>query len=63
MTAADLRAFLVEHRIAGDVGTTREDNLRNVGRMVEGRENADFGLVPRRAWTRDEVRLRTDPNG
>ena len=50
-----LRQHLVRHRIAGDVGTTREDNLRNFGRMAEGRENYDFGLVPRRAWTGDEV--------
>ena len=52
---ADLRQHLVASRIAGEVDTPREDNLRNMARMAEGRENYDFGLVPDRAWTRDEV--------
>jgi hypothetical protein len=54
-TDMGLRAHLVSTRIAGDVDTPREDNLRNFARMAQGRENYDFGLVPRRAWTRDEV--------
>jgi hypothetical protein len=50
-----LREHLVATRIAGDVDTPREDNLKNFGRMAQGRENYDFGLVPLREWTRDEV--------
>ena len=33
-------------RIAGDVATPREENLRNIGRMAEGRRGYDFGLLP-----------------
>jgi hypothetical protein len=54
-TDMGLREHLVATRIAGDVATSREDNLKNFGRMAQGRENYDFGLVPRRTWTRDEV--------
>jgi hypothetical protein len=50
-----LRQHLLDSRIAGSVATPREDNLRNFGRMAEGRSNYDFGLVPARDWTRDEV--------
>ena len=56
-TGVDLRDHLVRHRIAGDVATTRENNLRNFARMAEGREKHDFGLVPLRTWTADEVAL------
>ena len=52
---SDLREHLVRHRIAGDVATPRAENIRNAGRMAEGRTKYDFGLVPRRAWTTDEV--------
>lgn len=52
---AGLRAHLVAARIAGEVGTSREENIRNAARMAEGRTRYDFGLVPRRAWTTDEV--------
>ena len=52
---AALREHLVATRIAGDVATPRAENVRNAGRMVEGRVKYDFGLVPRRAWTVDEV--------
>ena len=52
---AALRAHLVASRIAGDIATPREENLRNAGRMAEGREHYAFGLVPRRAWTPAEV--------
>ena len=51
----DLRAHLVAARIAGQVATPREENIRNAARMVQGRVKYDFGLVPRRAWTTDEV--------
>ena len=51
----ELRSYLVATRIAGEVGTPRQENLRNAERMAEGRSKYDFGLVPRRAWTADEV--------
>ena len=50
-----LRAHLVASRIAGDVATPRAENIRNASRMAEGRRKYDFGLVPRRRWTTDEV--------
>jgi hypothetical protein len=52
---ADLREHLLATRIAGDVATPREDNLRNMARMAEGRYGYDFGLLPSRSYTRDEV--------
>ena len=52
---SDLREHLLASRIAGSVATPREENLRNFGRMAEGRVDYDFGLVPARTWTRDEV--------
>ena len=52
---AALRAHLVATRIAGDVATPRAENIRNAGRMAEGRVRYDFGLVPRRGWSTDEV--------
>jgi hypothetical protein len=51
----DLRAYLVATRIAGDVATPRDDNLRNARRMAQGLAKYDFGLVPRRPWTYEEV--------
>ena len=38
-----LREHLVATRIAGDVATPRAENIRNAGRMVEGRARYDFG--------------------
>ena len=52
---AGLREHLLATRIAGDVATGRAENLRNFGRMAEGRHNYDFGLVPSRAYDRDDV--------
>jgi hypothetical protein len=52
---AALRQHLLDSRIAGDVATPREENLRNFGRMAEGRELYDFGLVPARQHDRDSV--------
>jgi hypothetical protein len=52
---AALREHLVRARIAGDVATSREDNLRNARRMAEGLPTYDFGLRPRRAWAYEEV--------
>lgn len=51
----DLRLHLLKARIAGEVATPREDNLRNAVRMAQGRSNYDFGLVPDRVWSPDEV--------
>jgi hypothetical protein len=50
-----LRDHLVRTRIAGEVATPREENLRNIGRMLEDREEYWFGLVRRRDWTHEEV--------
>ena len=50
-----LRRHLLATRIAGDVRTPREDNLRNAARMAQGQPGYDFGLVPAREWTPDEV--------
>lgn len=55
MTPEQLREHLVRHRIAGEVDTSRQDNLRNAARMAQGLPKYDFGLVPRRPWTADEV--------
>jgi hypothetical protein len=52
---ADLREHLVRSRIAGEVDTTREDNLRNMRRFLEGREGYDFGVALSRDWSLDEV--------
>jgi hypothetical protein len=50
-----LRAHLVATRIAGDVVTSREENLRNFGRMSSRDERYLFGLAPRGSWTPEEV--------
>ena len=50
-----LREHLIAARIAGDVDTPRESNVGNAARMAEGRPGYDFGLVPARDWTTDEV--------
>lgn len=52
---AALREHLVASRIAGDIATSREENLRNAGRMAEGLEHYAFGLAPLRPWTQAEV--------
>lgn len=56
LTGRDLlRAHLVDSRIAGDVATAREDNLRNIARMAQGEQACAFGLVPLQERTADEV--------
>ena len=50
-----LRQHLLDARIAGDVATPRAENLRNMGRMAQGRPGYDFGLVPEVGRGRDEV--------
>lgn len=51
----ELRAHLVRHRIAGEVGTSRSENLRNIGRMLDDHDDYWFGVVRRGDWTFDEV--------
>ena len=53
--AALLREHLVGARIAGDVATSRESNLRNLTKMAQGQPKYAFGLTPLREWTPDEV--------
>ena len=53
MTAPDqaaLRAHLVESRIAGDVATSREDNLLKYGFLAARVSKAMFGLTFSGAW-------------
>lgn len=52
---SQLRDHLVRHRIAGEVDTPREDNLRNALRMSQSLPRYDFGLVPRRSWSYEQV--------
>ena len=54
-TREELRAQLVEARIAGDVATSRQNNLRNFHRVVTGDDYAGFGLDLDPAWGFDEV--------
>lgn len=44
MTRDELRAHLIATRIAGDVGTAREDNLANIARLVAREPKYTFGL-------------------
>jgi hypothetical protein len=68
VSSGGLREHLVAARIAGDVATPRDDNLRNALRMSQGLPKYDFGLVPRRTWSYEEVvacmaeRCGTDPD-
>lgn len=50
-----LRRQLVEHRIAGDVATSRENNLAKYRGFAEGAPNSDFGLRPRGTWHEADV--------
>ena len=52
---ADLRQHLVASRIAGVVATSREDNLRNIGRLLDDAPEHWFGVHRLRDWTFDEV--------
>jgi hypothetical protein len=45
-----LRAHLVESRIAGDVATSREDNLLKYGFLAARVSKAMFGLTFERSW-------------
>ncbi len=54
-TREELREHLCRARIAGDVATPRDNNLRSYRRVVTGDEYASFGLDTDPAWTFDEV--------
>ena len=47
----ELVDHLVRHRIAGDVRTPRESNLRNIQRMLDGDPQYTFGLELAPHWT------------
>lgn len=58
MTAPDrdeLREHLVASRIAGDVATSREDNLLKYGLFASRAPKAMFGLSPRGSWGMREL--------
>ena len=58
MTAPDrdeLREHLVATRIAGDVATSREDNLLKYGLFASRTPKAMFGLSPRGSWGMREL--------
>jgi hypothetical protein len=52
---AALRAHLVASRIAGDVGTTREDNLLKYGMLAARLPKAMFGLDPAGRWNLADI--------
>lgn len=54
-TRSALRDHLVATRIAGDVATTRQNNLENFGRMSRREPNWLFGLEPAGRWSFDDV--------
>ncbi len=54
-TRLALREHLVASRIAGDIATTRQNNLENFARMSRREPNWLFGLEPVGRWSSDEV--------
>ena len=57
-TRDELRAHLVASRIAGDVATSREDNLMKYGFLAAGMTKARFGLSFEGSWgLRDVLEL------
>lgn len=51
----DLRDHLIATRIAGDVRTPRDNNLRSYRRLAEGHTYSKFGLTFGRDWTAEEI--------
>jgi hypothetical protein len=51
----DLVAHLLKTRLAGYVGTLRENNLRNYSRFARRDPDVLFGLDPDTAWSKDDV--------
>ncbi|MFI6981988.1 phosphatase [Embleya sp. NPDC050154] len=54
-TPSELRSHLVRGRIAGDVATSRENNLRHYRLMSERHPGHLFGLEPDGRWNADDV--------
>lgn len=54
-TREELRAHLVRSRIAGEVATSRQNNLGNYRRMSERDPRYLFGLRPSGRWSPDDV--------
>ncbi|PZS29595.1 MAG: phosphatase [Pseudonocardiales bacterium] len=54
-TRAALRQHLVDSRIAGNVATTRQNNLENFGRMARREPAYLFGLSPAGRWSFEDV--------
>jgi hypothetical protein len=54
-TRDELRVHLVQNRIAGDVATTREDNLFKYGLLASRMAKVMFGLEPTGRWPLDDV--------
>ena len=52
---AELREQLVRSRIAGDVATSREDNLLKYGMLAGRIPKSMFGLEPTGRWNLDDV--------
>ena len=57
----ELRSYLVEHRIAGEVATSRQDNLRNIRRMLDDAPDYWFGLHRTRDWSYDDTLRKRSP--
>ena len=51
----DLERYLRESRLAGDVATPRESNLRHAKAFAAGDEYYLFGLTPRGDWSYEDV--------
>ncbi|MDX6287407.1 MAG: hypothetical protein QOG53_2892 [Frankiales bacterium] len=54
-TRAELREHLVASRIAGEVGTPRENNLRNIGNAARQDPSFTFGLSWDGRWDADAI--------
>jgi hypothetical protein len=52
---SDLREHLVASRIAGDVATSRDDNLRKYAMFAARLKGAMFGLEPVGRWSLEDV--------
>lgn len=55
LTRDQLRAQLCHARIAGDVATPRESNLRAYHRLAAGEDYATFGLTFARHWHLEDI--------
>lgn len=55
VTPDELAQYLNSVRITGDVGTSREVNLRHIQGFIDGGEHLEFGVEWRREWTYGDV--------